>query len=271
MSRTAVYARISSDRTGEGLGVQRQVADCEQLAERKGWEVVERYIDDDLSAYSGRERPAYRQLLADLRAGVIDSVVVWHLDRLHRRPKELEEFFELCAETGVTSLASVTGDVDLGTYDGQFMARILGAVSRKSDDKSRRAKRKALELAQAGRRSGGGTRGYGYEADGCTVRPTEAAVIRDCATRFLAGESIGSLCKGLEESQVAAVRERRGVRRSFDGCSCRGASAGSRSTTARSSPTVTGPRLSPRLRRAGFERSWKIRRGARIGALAATC
>jgi site-specific DNA recombinase len=64
---------------------------------------------------------------------------------LHRQPKELEEFFELCAAADVHRLASVSGDIDLATHDGQFLARILGAVSRKeSDDKSRRIMRKHL-------------------------------------------------------------------------------------------------------------------------------
>src|SRR5687767_13997920 len=160
----AIYARISSDRDGQQLGVNRQIADCRALAERRGWPIAQLYMDDDQSAYSGKTRPAYRRLLDDMRAGTVDAVVVWHLDRLHRQPKELEEFFEACDTAGVSHLASVTGDVDLGTDDGRFMARILGAVARKeSDDKSRRIRRKALELAQAGKIGGGGTRPYGYE------------------------------------------------------------------------------------------------------------
>ena len=163
MVRAAIYARISSDRDGDHLGVRRQVDDCERLVERKGWEVGERYVDDDVSAYKGQVRPAYRRMLDDLRDGFLDAVVVWDADRLHRQPKELEEFFEVCAEAAVTRLASVSGDIDLATHDGQFLARILGAVAKKeSDDKSRRITRKHQELAQAGRIAGGGTRPYGY-------------------------------------------------------------------------------------------------------------
>ena len=79
--RAGIYARISSDREGDGLGVARQLDDCERLAERKGWRVVDRYVDDDVSAYSGRRRRHYARMLDDLRAGVIDGVVVCHLDR----------------------------------------------------------------------------------------------------------------------------------------------------------------------------------------------
>jgi site-specific DNA recombinase len=205
--RAGLYARISSDRDGDGLGVRRQLSDCEALAERKQWTVVDRYVDDDASAWSGRLRPEYRRLLEDLKDGRLDAVVVWHLDRLHRQPRELEEFFEVVDQSGVSRLASVTGDVDLATNDGRFMARILGAVSRKeSDDKSRRIRRKAEEIAAQGRVGGGGTRPYGFEADRVTVRESEAAVIRQCVARFLAGEALRSICNDLNARGVATVK-----------------------------------------------------------------
>ena len=199
-ARVGIYARISSDREGDGLAISRQLADCERLAEERGWRVVERYVDQDVSAYRSRIRPAYRRLLDDLRTGSIDGVVVYHLDRLHRQPRELEEFFDVCKAVGVDDLATVTGRIDLADPDGQFQARILGAVAKKeSDDKSRRIRRKHEELAAAGKDSGGGTRPYGYASDRRTIRPGEAAVIREAATRFLAGESIRSICTALNE------------------------------------------------------------------------
>lgn len=190
----AIYCRISDDRDGSAAGVRRQEADCRALAERRGWPVAAIYVDNDVSAYSARRRPAYRQMLEALKDGTVDAVVVWHLDRLHRRPMELEEFFEICDAAGVKDLASVTGDVDLSTHDGRFMARILGAVARKeSDDKSRRTKRKHLELAEAGAAVGSG-RPFGYEADRVTVRASEAELVREATTRVLAGESIRGIC-----------------------------------------------------------------------------
>ncbi len=207
MVRAAIYARISSDRDGDQLGVTRQIEDCERLIARKGWEVAERYVDDDVSAYSGKRRPAYQRMLDDLRNCYLDAVVVYDADRLHRQPKELEEFFEVCKEAGITKLASVSGDIDLSTHDGQFLARVLGAVAMKeSDDKKRRITRKHEELAQAGKVSGGGARPYGYEADKRTVRESEAVVIRECATRVLAGETIRSICADLIERGVPTVK-----------------------------------------------------------------
>ncbi len=145
-------------------------------------------------------------MLGDVRDGLVDAVVVWHLDRLHRAPRELEEFFEVCAAAGVTRLASVSGDIDLATHDGQFLARILGAVARKeSDDKSRRIRRKHEELARAGSVAGGGTRPFGYEPDKMTVRESEAVVIRECVSRLLAGEAIRSICGDLTARGVPTV------------------------------------------------------------------
>ena len=201
-----MYARISSDREGEALGVQRQLADCEQLAERKGREVVERYVDDDVSAWSGRARPEYARCLADLAAGVIDGLLVYDLDRLHRQPRELEAFIDLCERHRLTNVASVSGEIDLTTPEGRFQARILGAVAAKeSDDKSRRTQRKHEELAEKGKLSGGGSRPYGYGEDRLTIRLEEAEVVRDCARRFLAGESIRAICSDLNERGVVAA------------------------------------------------------------------
>src|SRR4051794_31689797 len=170
MVRTGIYARISSDREGDNLAISRQLADCRALAERCSWKVVEEYVDSDLSAYSGKQRPAYLSLLEEIEAGLIEAVVVYHADRLHRHPRELEDFISLCERTG-TMMATVSGDVDLSTHEGQLVARIMGAVARKeSDDKSRRIRRKHEEIAQAGRPSGGGTRPFGYESDHRTVR-----------------------------------------------------------------------------------------------------
>jgi site-specific DNA recombinase len=81
----AVYARISSDQEGTALGVTRQLEDCRAMAESEGWTIAEEYVDNDVSAYSGKRRPAYERMLEDLRDGVRDGVIVYHQDRLTNR------------------------------------------------------------------------------------------------------------------------------------------------------------------------------------------
>ena len=75
----AIYARISRDRDGDGLGILRQLVDCRKETERRRWTVAAEYVDDDISAYSGKQRPAYRRMLEDIRDGTRDAVIVWHL------------------------------------------------------------------------------------------------------------------------------------------------------------------------------------------------
>ncbi|HLM05919.1 MAG TPA: recombinase family protein, partial [Blastococcus sp.] len=126
---SVIYARQSLDRTGEGAAVERQVADCQQLAERRGWTVLETLTDNDMSASTGKPRPGYQRLLTMMRTRAIDAVVVWHVDRLTRRLVDLEEIITICEATGVR-LATVTGDLDLSTDTGRMMARILASVAR---------------------------------------------------------------------------------------------------------------------------------------------
>jgi DNA invertase Pin-like site-specific DNA recombinase len=199
----AIYARISADVEGTGLGVARQVEDCRKLAADRGWQVGDEYVDNDVSAYSGKPRREYARMLADLKSGARDAVIVYNLDRLHRRPVELEEFVTLCESVGVRDVATVTADIDLGNDDGLFMARIFAAFAAKeSGRKSARIRRKMLQNAEQGIPHGS-ARPFGYESDKITVRETEAKVVREMVDRYLAGASIRSLTIWLNDTGVA--------------------------------------------------------------------
>ncbi|POH60613.1 recombinase family protein [Arthrobacter glacialis] len=199
----AIYARISSDQSGEGLGVTRQLEDCRELAANHGWTVGDEYVDNDISAYKGKPRPQYQRMLDDLAEGYRDAVIVYNMDRLTRQPMELEQFSRLCEQAGVTQVKSVTADIDLGNDDGLFMARILAAIaSKESGRKSERLQRKARQLAEQGLPNGGHHRPFGYEQDRMTVNEAEAEVLRQAVGRFLAGESSRSICVWLNNEGV---------------------------------------------------------------------
>lgn len=203
--RAAIYCRISQD-TGEGLGVARQEADCRELVAKRGWEAVEVLVDNDVSAFGHKRRPGYEALVESIERGLVDAVVAWHPDRLHRSPIELEGFIALVERTGVAVATCTAGDFDLATPEGRLTARITGSVARKeSEDKSRRLRRKHLELAQAGKRAGGG-RAFGYEPDGVTVCEAEADLIRAAAKAVLAGESLYSIVSSWAAAGVPTVR-----------------------------------------------------------------
>jgi site-specific DNA recombinase len=91
----------------------------------------------------------------------------------------------------------------LGNDDGLFMARIFAAFAAKeSGRKSARVRRKLLQNAEQGLPHGS-VRPFGYEDDKITLRPAEAAVVREMVNRYLAGQSIRSLTVWLNESGIA--------------------------------------------------------------------
>lgn len=207
---TAVYVRLSRDAGHTRLAVTRQRDDCEQLCAANGWAPITLYEDNDISAYSGKRRPAYEQMLDDMKTGTVERVVAWHPDRLHRSLVELERFIQVVDASGCSVTTVTAGSYDLSTVEGRMTARIIGSVARaESEHKSRRIRRKHLELAEHGQLSGGGTRPYGYSpspgVDGkqtFAVVPDEAAVIVEMMSRYLAGESLTGLCRELNARAV---------------------------------------------------------------------
>lgn len=186
----ALYCRISSDPHGERGGVDRQEAECRVWADEHGWMITAVYVDNDVSAYSGKRRPGYERMLEVLDAGGHDGVLAWHPDRLHRAPRELERFIDVVEARGAQVATATAGHYDLSTPAGRMVARQLGAVARyESEHKSARIRAQRAQSAARGEWNGG-RRGFGYEADGMTVRPVEAKLIREAAARYLAGESL---------------------------------------------------------------------------------
>ncbi len=204
----AIYCRISQDRTGGALGVQRQEELCRRLADEKCWPVAEVYVDNDLTAYRGKPRPEYERMLAAMEAGTVDAVVCVDIDRLTRAPAELERFISVADQHGV-ALANVSGDTDLSTSDGRDKARIMGAVARQeSEKKSERLKRQREQAARLGLPNGG-RRPYGYEPGGMIIREDEAEHIREAARRLLAGESLRTIARDFNDRRIANASGRR--------------------------------------------------------------
>jgi site-specific DNA recombinase len=196
-TRAVVYTRISRDRVGAGLGVDRQEQDCRELAARLGWTVGGVYRDNDLSAYSGKPRPGYLALLDDVRTGRADAVLAWHTDRLHRSPTELEEYISACDPRGVPTHCVKAGPLDLATPSGRLVARQLGAVARYEVEHMVERQQRAKQQAVSEGKWLGGRRPYGYEADGITVRPAEADEVLRASRAVLSGASLRSIAADL--------------------------------------------------------------------------
>lgn len=183
----AVYARISLDRL-DGEGVERQLADCRELALSHGHTDTVAYVDNDVSAFRSKRRPEWDRLLADLTANRITHLYAWHPDRLYRRLADLEDL--IAAADGVELHTVKAGDVDLSTASGRMIARILGSVSRhESERMGERVRRAKIDRAAEGKPAGGGRRPTGLDVTRTDLVETEAAMLREVAANILAGES----------------------------------------------------------------------------------
>jgi len=207
VAAAALYARISSDQDGTALGVARQLEDCRHVAADLGWPVADEYVDNDISAYGSKKRPEYQRLLADIADGRRDALIVYHPDRLTRRPIELEHLLQVLHDGRVRHVRFVAGgELDMTNGDGLLVLRLLAAVAaNESDAKGRRVRRKLDQVAASGMPHGGWHRPFGYEDDKMTVREDEAAIIRTLADRYLAGESLRSLTTWLQKEGIRTV------------------------------------------------------------------
>jgi site-specific DNA recombinase len=200
--RAGVYARISEDRDGEGLGVERQVRDCVELCERLGWMVEDSYRDNDVSAYGRKARPAYQQMLTDARNGKINAIVCWSVDRLTRHPRELEEIIDLHTSHNV-ALATVGGEINLGDPDGRMVARLTGAIARGEVEKmSKRIRREVQQRAEQGRPHGGKAYGWDRVNGSDVLNHTEALVVQEIASSLLGGMSVNAITESLNDRGI---------------------------------------------------------------------
>lgn len=203
--RAIIYARISRDKVGAGLGVERQRDDCRDLARRLGWSVVGVESDNDISAYSGKPRPGYERTLAALVEGEANAVIAWHTDRLHRRTVELERFLDVVEKHGVEVATVQAGPSDLASPTGRMNARIGATMASFEVEHSRERMKRAKAQAARDGKFRGGRRPFGFEADGVTIRADEADVIRESTAAVIAGMSMRSLARRVNESGVMTV------------------------------------------------------------------
>lgn len=206
--RMVIYCRISDDREGRLNGTDRQRRQCEALAEHNGDIIVEVFTDDDRSAYSRKPRPHYRRMLDYLRAGHADGVYALAPTRLYRRLADGLEFFQLIKDHGLEVETVKAGRYNLATADGRRDA-LRAAVD--AQHESEQISERVRDAKQDNVREGsyrGGPRPYGYEADGVTIRESEAAHLRDATHAVIAGEPLRSICRRLTDAGVTTVPRR---------------------------------------------------------------
>jgi DNA invertase Pin-like site-specific DNA recombinase len=207
----AIYLRISDDRQGLELGVDRQLKEDQEKAAQLGWKVREEHIysDPDTSAFTGVYRPAYEAMLAAIEAGEVDGVITWATDRLYRRPQDLERFIGIIDKARIPVQVVQAGEIDISTPFGRAAVR-MGVImnSYESEIKAVRQKAKHRELKENGQPAGG-KRPFGLSdvvhENGSTRRelvPEEAALIRKAAQDIIGGKAVRAVCRELDAAGV---------------------------------------------------------------------
>jgi site-specific DNA recombinase len=183
MKRAAIYCRVSTDKQeekGTSLGSQEQA--CREYAAKHGFEVIESLVM--LEQHTGAElfdRPKLTQIRAAVKAGEIDALIFYAVDRLSRINDHTGLIVTECDYHGV-SLECVSEPFD-NTPEGKLMKAFRGIMAEMEREKIReRTMRGKRAKAEAGRVPASGLDLYGYVKDReqgiRTIRENEAATVR---------------------------------------------------------------------------------------------
>lgn len=182
-----IYARLSQDRSGDELGVERQERDCRELAGRLGLTVEHVYVDNDISATSGVARPEFEAMLVSRPR----AIIAWHQDRLLRLTSDLEKVITL--EIPVHMVTA--GTLELASPAGRAVARTVAAWSQyETEQKALRQRAANRQAAEYGNWQFS-NRPYGYQRIAGRIEQIEleAKLIRDGYRRVLRGTSYRSI------------------------------------------------------------------------------
>jgi len=123
--RAAIYVRVSTDKQT----VENQVRELRQIAERRGWDIVEEYHDAGISGAKGREaRPGLDQMLKDAQRRRFDVIIAWAIDRLGRSLVDLLGTIQTLEACGVDLYLDQQA-IDTTTPTGRLMFQVTGAFA----------------------------------------------------------------------------------------------------------------------------------------------
>ena len=210
--RCALYTRKSSeeglDQAFNSLHAQREACEAYVLSQAgEGWRALPTAYDDGGFSGGSMERPALRQLLADIVAGRVDVVVVYKIDRLTRSLADFARIVELF-DTHKVSFVSVTQAFNTTTSMGRLTLNVLLSFAQferevtgeRIRDKIAASKKKGMWM--------GGTLPLGYNrpTDPATralvVNDAEAATVRLMFVTYLELGSVHVLQRWLVERNI---------------------------------------------------------------------
>jgi site-specific DNA recombinase len=131
-------------------------------------------------------------MMALVRAGGADVIVLRQYDRLYRQPRELEALID--DTEGIQIEAVYGGGYDLGTADGRTHARVIGAFARGEAEKKAERQKLANERdAAAGKPRKACSRAFGWKEDRHTLEPAEDEAIREAARAVLGNGTLAGI------------------------------------------------------------------------------
>lgn len=204
MSLIFGYCRVSSDeQAAHGISIQAQRDILNGYAAMSQSEIK---IFED-AGFSGKntQRPALRQLLAELPAGGVSAVVVWKLDRLSRSLRDTLTMIEDIFQPAGASLVSVTESIDTSTPSGRMMLNLLASFAQlEREQDSDRVVMSHKHLARDCQYLGGHIP-LGYRVDDqkhFQLDPVRAAIVRHVFDMYLARAGYGAILGYLNSPEV---------------------------------------------------------------------
>ena len=208
LMRCAIYTRKSTEHGLElefnSLDAQR--AACEAYIKSQaslGWKTTGTHYDD--AAYSGGslERPALQKLLTDIKAGRIDVVMVYKIDRLTRSLIDFAKLVEIFDARSV-SFVAVTQQFNTTTSMGRLTLNVLLSFAQfERELASERVRDKIFASRKKGKWMGGSSP-FGYRAKDkkLHIDQTEAKIIRYVFERYLEIKNLRDLLTHLHNKKI---------------------------------------------------------------------
>ena len=203
-----IYIRVSTeDQAREGFSLGEQQEKLEQLCRYKDYKVFKIYKDAGISAKDMEHRPAFQQMLQDMRAGKINYIVAYKLDRVTRSVRDLEVLIS-DLEKHNCYLVCDRDDVNTSTANGRFFVRMLTVLSQlEIEIVSERTKFGLTGAIKCGHIPGTCPLGYKRdESKKVIIDETTKDVILRIFNMYLEGKSFQTIANILNEEKVLAPK-----------------------------------------------------------------
>ncbi len=197
-----LYPRVSTEdqfRNGHSLGEQKER--MLKLCDYKNYEVYKVYEDAGISA-KDMNRPAFQEMIQDIKDGKINKIIVYKLDRLTRSIKDLEEICTFLEENNC-SLESMCEDINTSTANGKFFIRMLTILAQLEIERtSERTKFGMIGAVKKGHFVGRAPIGYDKQDKKLVINDIESEVIRRIFDLYIKGMASNAITKLLNEEKA---------------------------------------------------------------------